>query len=64
MVQAEFLGVMGLAIRASRLMSANPGEAAEIELAAKRLIAPTGMGTLFKALVLRSPQLPPAPPFG
>jgi NADH dehydrogenase [ubiquinone] 1 alpha subcomplex assembly factor 7 len=63
MVQAEFLGAMGIAIRASRLMSANPGEAAAIELAAQRLIAPTGMGSLFKVLALRSPALPPAPPF-
>ena len=63
MVQAEFLGAMGLAIRASRLMSANPSEAAAIELAAQRLIAPTGMGSLFKVLALRSPHLPPAPPF-
>lgn len=63
MVQAEFLGAMGIAIRASRLMSANPAEAAAIELAAQRLIAPTGMGSLFKMLALRSPSLPPAPPF-
>lgn len=63
MVQAEFLGAMGIAIRASRLMSANPAEAAAIELAAQRLIAPTGMGSLFKMLALRSSGLPPAPPF-
>lgn len=63
MVQAEFLGAMGLAVRASRLMSANPAEAAAIELAAQRLVAPTGMGSLFKMLVLRSPALPPSHPF-
>lgn len=63
MVQAEFLGAMGLALRASRLMSANPSQAAAIELAAQRLIAPTGMGSLFKMLALRTSALPPAPPF-
>lgn len=63
MVQAEFLGALGLAIRASRLMSANPADAAAIELAAQRLVAPTGMGSLFKVLALRTPALPLTPPF-
>lgn len=62
--QAEFLGALGLAVRASRLMASNPGEAAAIELAAQRLVAPTGMGSLFKVLALRTPSLPSPPPFG
>jgi SAM-dependent MidA family methyltransferase len=62
--QAEFLGRMGLDVRAARLMSANPERAAEIEAAAQRLVSPTGMGGLFKALAVRSPALPPLVPFG
>jgi SAM-dependent MidA family methyltransferase len=61
--QAEFLGALGLAARASRLMAANPRDAAGIELAAQRLVAPTGMGSLFKVLALRTPALPKPPPF-
>jgi SAM-dependent MidA family methyltransferase len=61
--QAEFLGRLGIIERASRLMSANPARAAEIEAAVARLIAPNGMGTRFKAVGLRSPTLPPLPAF-
>lgn len=61
--QAEFLGVLGHAPRTSRLMSANPAKAGEIEAAAQRLVAPTGMGTLFKVLCVRSPTVPVPPPF-
>ncbi len=64
MTQAEFLGALGLAQRASRLMAANPAQAADIELAAQRLVAPTGMGSLFKVLCIRSPSLPKPPPWG
>jgi SAM-dependent MidA family methyltransferase len=62
--QAEFLGALGLAPRASRLMAANPAQAAAIELAAQRLVAPTGMGSLFKVLCVRSTSLPVPPPWG
>jgi NADH dehydrogenase [ubiquinone] 1 alpha subcomplex assembly factor 7 len=62
--QAEFLGALGLAPRASRLMAANPAQAAAIELAAQRLVAPTGMGSLFKVLCVRSARLPVPPPWG
>jgi SAM-dependent MidA family methyltransferase len=62
--QAEFLGRLGIAERAARLMAANPGKAAEIEAAVQRLIAPTGMGQLFKVLAVRSRALPPPAPFG
>jgi NADH dehydrogenase [ubiquinone] 1 alpha subcomplex assembly factor 7 len=62
--QAEFLGRLGIAERATRLMAANPGKAAEIEAGVQRLMAPTGMGQLFKALAVRSPSLPPPAAFG
>ena len=59
--QAEFLGALGLAERASRLMAANPARAHDIETAALRLVAPNAMGTRFKALGVRSPGLPALP---
>jgi NADH dehydrogenase [ubiquinone] 1 alpha subcomplex assembly factor 7 len=61
--QGEFLGRLGIAERAARLMEANPGKAAEIEAGVQRLMAPTGMGQLFKVLAVRSRTLPPPPPF-
>jgi SAM-dependent MidA family methyltransferase len=64
MTQAGFLGRLGIAERAARLMVANPGKAAEIEAGVQRLIAPTGMGQLFKVLAVRSRTLPPPAPFG
>jgi SAM-dependent MidA family methyltransferase len=62
--QAEFLGRLGIVERAARLMAANPGKAGEIEAGVQRLMAPTGMGQLFKAMAVRSPTLPPPVPFG
>ena len=61
--QAEFLGQLGIVERASRLMSANPAKAAEIEASVARLIAPNGMGTRFKAIGIRSPGLVVLPGF-
>lgn len=61
--QAEFLGRLGVIERASRLMSANPGKAAEIEAGVMRLISPQGMGTRFKAIGVRSSDLPTLPGF-
>jgi len=61
--QAEFLGRLGIAERAARLMAANPGRAGEIETGVERLLSPTGMGELFKAMAVRCPALPPPPPF-
>ena len=58
--QAEFLGRLGIAERAARLMAANPGRAGEIETGVERLLSPTGMGQLFKAMAVRSATLPPA----
>jgi NADH dehydrogenase [ubiquinone] 1 alpha subcomplex assembly factor 7 len=63
-MQAEFLGSLGIVERASRLMSANPARATEIETGVARLLAPNGMGGRFKVLAARSPGLPSLPGFG
>jgi len=63
MTQAEFLGRLGAVERAARLMAANPNEAGAIEAGVKRLISPTGMGGLCKALAVRSRDLPRVVPF-
>ncbi len=61
--QAEFLGSLGIAERAARLMAANPDQAGSIEAGVQRLLSPTGMGQLFKVLLVRPPALPPPFPF-
>ena len=61
--QAEFLGALGIVERASRLMAANPLRAGEIEAGVARLLAPNGMGSRFKVLAARSPELPSLPGF-
>lgn len=61
--QAEFLGRLGIMERASRLMSANPAKAADIEVGIMRLMSPQGMGTRFKAIGVRSSDLPILPGF-
>ena len=59
--QAVFLGALGIVERTSRLMAANPTAAPSLEAATARLTAPTGMGALFKAIGVRSADLPPLP---
>lgn len=61
--QAEFLGRLGIIERASKLMGANPAKAGEIEAGVMRLMAPNGMGTRFKAIGIRSPNLGKLPGF-
>lgn len=61
--QAEFLGSLGIMERASKLMSANPAKAAEIEMGVARLMAVPGMGSRFNAIGVRSRCLPPLPGF-
>jgi NADH dehydrogenase [ubiquinone] 1 alpha subcomplex assembly factor 7 len=61
--QAEFLGALGISHRGSRLMSANPARALEIETGIARLMSPEGMGTRFKVIGIRSQQMPPLPGF-
>ncbi len=61
--QSEFLGQLGIMERASRLMAMNPANANALETGVARLMAPQGMGTRFKAIGLRSPELPSLPGF-
>lgn len=61
--QAQWLGSLGIVERASRLMAANPAHAAGFEVGVARLIQPSGMGSRFKVMALRSIQLPPLPGF-
>ncbi len=61
--QAEFLGRLGIVERASKLMGANPAKAGEIEAGVMRLMAPNGMGTRFKAIGIRSPNVGKLPGF-
>lgn len=61
--QATFLGRLGAVERASRLMGANPADAATIEAGVARLLAPAGMGGRFKAVGFRAAGLPPLPGF-
>ena len=59
--QAAFLGELGIMERASRLMATNPARANALEMGVARLMAPNGMGTQFKAIGIRSAQLPALP---
>jgi NADH dehydrogenase [ubiquinone] 1 alpha subcomplex assembly factor 7 len=62
--QAELLRRLGIVERTARLIAANPSRAGEIEAGTLRLISPTGMGQLFKAVAVRSPGLHAPPAFG
>ncbi len=62
-VQADFLGQLGIAERASKLMATNPARANDIESAIFRLMASPGMGTRFHAVAVRSPGLAALPGF-
>ena len=64
MPQAEFLGRLGIAERAARLMAANPAKAGDIEMAVARLMAPWGMGSRFKAIGVRGATLAALPGLG
>lgn len=59
--QAAFLASLGISERAARLIAANPALANEIEAGVARLMSPTGMGTRFKAIGVRSRSLPQLP---
>jgi NADH dehydrogenase [ubiquinone] 1 alpha subcomplex assembly factor 7 len=63
--QVALLRRLGIEVRAARLkQGATPAQAAEIDAAVRRLIAPgrDGMGELFKALVIADPRLGPLLP--
>ncbi|WP_431301876.1 class I SAM-dependent methyltransferase [Sediminicoccus sp. BL-A-41-H5] len=53
-----FLQRLGLMARSAMLAQSAPRQAGQILAAAQRLVAPEGMGRLFKALVLAHPALP------
>jgi NADH dehydrogenase [ubiquinone] 1 alpha subcomplex assembly factor 7 len=53
-----FLQRLGLMARSAMLARAAPAQAGSILAAAQRLVAPEGMGRLFKALALAHPALP------
>ncbi|MBO1074049.1 class I SAM-dependent methyltransferase [Roseomonas marmotae] len=61
--QGIFLQSLGLVTRAAMLARAAPQSAGMQLSAAQRLIAPEGMGRLFKALALTHPALPSPPGF-
>jgi NADH dehydrogenase [ubiquinone] 1 alpha subcomplex assembly factor 7 len=62
--QGVFLHRLGLAARAAQLLqSATPAQAREIEAAVRRLIEPTEMGTLFKALAVAGANTAAPPGF-
>jgi SAM-dependent MidA family methyltransferase len=55
--QADFLGAIGVRVRAAALASSRPDRAATIGRQLERLIAPDQMGALFKAAVAHQPGL-------
>ena len=58
--QGQFLRQLGIESRAEVLAARNASAAPEIRSALRRLVDPTEMGTLFKALAItRDPSLPP-----
>jgi SAM-dependent MidA family methyltransferase len=61
--QGAFLRSLGIELRAERLMSTTPHKADMIQSACRRLIEPSGMGTLFKVRALTHPGLPTPPGF-
>ncbi|MDI3308688.1 MAG: SAM-dependent methyltransferase [Acetobacteraceae bacterium] len=61
--QGLFLQRLGLMSRAAMLARAAPRQAGLILSGAERLVAPEGMGRLFKALCLCHPALPAPPGF-
>ena len=61
--QGLFLQRLGLATRAAALARARPSQAAAQLSAAQRLLAPEGMGRLFKALAVCDAALPTPPGF-
>ena len=64
--QRVFLDALGLSARAARLMArATPAQADAIAAASRRLTDPSpgGMGSLFKAMAITQPGLPPLPGF-
>ncbi|PKU23934.1 class I SAM-dependent methyltransferase [Telmatospirillum siberiense] len=61
--QGAFLRSLGIELRADRLISGTPQKADMVASACRRLIEPSGMGTLFKVRALTHPGLPTPPGF-
>jgi NADH dehydrogenase [ubiquinone] 1 alpha subcomplex assembly factor 7 len=55
--QADFLGALGVRVRAAALANARPDRAASVGRQLERLIAPDQMGVLFKVAVAHQPGL-------
>jgi NADH dehydrogenase [ubiquinone] 1 alpha subcomplex assembly factor 7 len=63
--QRRFLGELGAGLRLTALQArATPSQRQALDSGVSRLLDPAGMGTLFKAIALVSPGLPPPPGFG
>jgi SAM-dependent MidA family methyltransferase len=61
--QGRFLASLGIEARADRLAAAHPQTAEAIRADCRRLIESSGMGTLFKAMTISAPGMPPMPGF-
>jgi NADH dehydrogenase [ubiquinone] 1 alpha subcomplex assembly factor 7 len=61
--QGPFLTALGLFQRVERLAKIQPGQAAAVTEAARRLVEPAAMGHLFKVLAIASPGCLPLPGF-
>jgi len=61
--QGALLAALGIAARADALSAKNPASASDVGAALSRLIAPSQMGTLFKALAFLPPGATTAPGF-
>lgn len=61
--QGEWLGAMGIDLRAAALTRAAPHRAAEIAAARDRLVNADAMGILFKVMALHAPGWPPGAGF-
>ncbi len=62
--QGAFLASLGIDARTETLLeSASPGQAQDIRLSLRRLVASSEMGVLFKALCLAHPGQPAPPGF-
>lgn len=63
LTQGAFLRSLGIEVRAERLMASQPAKADVIASSCRRLIEPSGMGTLFKVRAFTHPGLPIPPGF-
>ncbi|MEQ8333645.1 SAM-dependent methyltransferase [Nisaea sp.] len=63
--QGQFLSALGVEARVERLaQEASPRQTMTLRSSARRLIEPTEMGTLFKAVAIAAPEVDALPGFG